>query len=85
MNWQGVYLGSKKVHKLCMWGVVVSGTPQLLTGVLMILPLGLGRSLNNSLLSVHVMVAPWFALLLFAQIMTGLLMWLSPKMIARRI
>jgi len=87
MSWQGVYRTSKKIHKISMWGVATLGTVQLATGTLMIWPklFGIGRLMQDIILDLHIMIAPYTALCLLVQIVTGLLMWLSPKLMARKV
>lgn len=85
MAWQKVYGWAKRVHKLTMWGVIALGLPQLTTGLLMVFPkvVGQDRLVLRTLLDLHVTVAPWFALFLAFQLVTGFLMWLSPRLVGR--
>lgn len=82
--WQKIFVGSKKVHRISMWGAAVFGTPQLITGLMMVWPVLAGgdRAVMRFLREVHVTFAPLFAFFLAVQILTGLLMWLAPKMLA---
>lgn len=69
-----------------MWGVVLTGLPQLLTGLTMVWPIiaGNNRAVLRFLRELHVTFGPYLALFLAVQILTGLGMWLAPKILARQ-
>jgi thiosulfate reductase cytochrome b subunit len=67
-----------------MWGVLAT-MPQLISGLSMVWPGILGREVGIYIIlrTIHVMLAPYFALFLSIQMLTGVAMWLAPKMLLR--
>lgn len=82
MNWQKIYVGSKKIHTISMWGTLAFGLPQLTTGLI------LSVATNNLTLmiaarTIHAFLAPYFAIFLGIQMLTGAAVWLSPRVLAK--
>jgi hypothetical protein len=80
-----IYFWAKKIHKVCMWGVVVLGSWMMLSGFFM------HRELEGSALPAsidvdffrfwHNAVSQYFLLFLLLQMVTGLLIWGVPKLL----
>lgn len=81
MSWQKLYVWSKKTHNVTMWGALALGIPQIVTGV--ILTWFAGSTTSAAALTVHAAVAPYFAVFLILQFVSGLGMWSAPKMLAK--
>lgn len=83
-----VFVWSKKVHRLAMWVIIVLGTGMAGGGLLLhrevegewlpaVIDTGLIRFWHNKL-------ATPFALVLAIMMVTGIFMWMVPKILARR-
>lgn len=83
--WQKIFLGSKKIHRVSMWGLLITGVPQLASGLSMVWPGIVGSNLGLQIIlrTIHVALAPYLAVFLLIQMLTGLGMWLAPKMLTR--
>lgn len=87
VNWAVIFGWSKKIHRWVMWVVLTLGLTMMTSGYLMNREL-VGDSTPTRLdmllvRYIHVTVSMWFLFSLAAQMVTGLLMWLAPKMLAK--
>lgn len=86
--WQKIFGWSKKIHRVTMWVVILLGSTMMLTGYLMNRQLAgdtvPAREVMLLVRKTHVTVSMWFLWSLLIQIMTGLGMWLAPKMLSRK-
>lgn len=85
---QQVYAWSKKIHRIIMWVVVVLGSWMMLSGYLMHKELEGEPILKESAMafmrSWHNGISQYFLVALLLQMLTGLSMWIVPKMLSQR-
>jgi hypothetical protein len=86
--WQKIFVWSKKIHRWDMWVVVVLGLWMMFSGFFMHRSIEgewIPSGINIEFLHFwHNAISQWFLLGLLIQMITGLGMWLSPKMLARQ-
>lgn len=88
MNLQFVYSWSKKIHNTAMWFAIVLGVPLSITGVIMeeerFLFWAVSNDLGYKVRELHRFCSTKFALVLAIMMVTGILMWVIPKILSRR-
>ena len=85
--WQQLFVWSKKIHRWVMWAVIILGGYMMFSGFLLYwslegleIPLWLDM---HFLRKWHRDLSQWFLVALLTQMLTGVTMWLSPKMLKR--
>jgi len=72
---------SRKVHRLSLLFVIVLGLIQMITGLLMKYPDWLPLVDQTDIRVLHYQTATWFALVFGLQMLSGIIMYLSPWLI----
>ena len=88
MQLQQIYAWAKKIHKWTMWLAIVLGVPLALSGVIMEEDDGWRNIFTFDQMiwirGVHREISTKFVLVLAIMIVTGLLMWVIPKILSKR-
>jgi uncharacterized membrane protein YhaH (DUF805 family) len=88
MSWQFVFAWSKKIHRLAMWVVMLLGSIMMFGGMVMHQDIegGWYPDFADPALARqgHLFFAVPFTITLIIMIVTGLLLWAVPKILARR-
>jgi hypothetical protein len=88
MQLQQFYAWSKKIHRFLLWFVTALGLWMMLSGYLMHKELEGEAVLSMEAMSFfrvwHNNVSQYFLVVLLAQMATGLLMWVIPKLLMNR-
>lgn len=71
---------ARRIHRVSMWGVLVSGLVQMLTGLAQEYPLFSFIPLDTAV-SVHTVNSTIFVVFLLTSMLTGLTMYLTPWLI----
>jgi len=83
MRIAGVFIWSKKIHRLTMWLAIILGIPLSLTGIMMeksnLFEPRLGIQTLITARSLHRTISTKFALVLAMMMVTGFLMWVIPE------
>ena len=88
MQLQQIYAWARKIHKWTMWLAILLGVPLALSGVIMEGDSGWRDIFSFEQMiwirGIHREISTKFALVLAIMIVTGLLMWVIPKIIQSR-
>jgi len=88
MSWQQIYAWSKKIHRWAMWLAIALGIPLSITGVIMEEDSFLFWAVSNDwgykIRELHRFCSNKFALVLAIMMVTGIVMWVIPKILSKR-
>lgn len=74
---------SRKIHKWLVLLILIIGTGQMTTGVILRYPTIFPFTLQSPARDIHFFLATWFSIVFGLQMITGLIMYATPWLIKR--